>query len=116
MDPILIALDWKERDALRYAAQKPEIWRDNRTKRGVHNLCLLGLLVQTRTTATRAYYAITEAGRAVAEQLPTPDEEWVNTGLDVNDPARLDNRRYSADVDPRVVARLEAERERRRVI
>jgi hypothetical protein len=111
--PIQIALDWHQRDALRYAAEKPEIWRDNRTKRGVHSLCLLGLLVQTRTTATRAYYAITEAGRAVAAQLPTPDEEWADMPRDIHDPAKLGNRRYSAAVDPRVVARLEAERQRR---
>jgi hypothetical protein len=108
---IQITLNWKERDALRGAALKVEIWRDNRTKRGVASLCLLGLLVQTRTTKTRAYYAITEAGRTVVAQLPTPDEEWQNMALDVNDPARLDNRQYSAEVDPLVVARLKAKRQ-----
>jgi hypothetical protein len=103
---MLITLDWKERDALRGAALKREIWRDNRTKRGVHSLCLLGLLVQTRTTKTRAFYAITKAGRAVAVQLPTLDEEWQNVVVNVFSPQKLDNRQYSAEVDPQVVARL----------
>lgn len=89
-----IKLDWFGRDALRKAAQR-DIWRDIHTKRGVYGLCKLGLLKVTKTTRTRAFYAITEAGRKVAAQLPTLDEEW-NKWL-TSDSLAFDDREYQLD-------------------
>lgn len=90
-----IKLDWFGRDALRKAAQR-EIWRDIHTKRGVHGLCQLGLLKVTKTTKTRAFYAITEAGRRVAAQLPTLDEEW-QKWITSDSVSSFDDREYRLD-------------------
>ena len=90
-----IKLDWFMRDALRKAAQR-EIWRDIHTKRGVYRLCQLGLLKVTKTTKTRAFYAITEAGRKVASQLPTFDEEW-NKWRTSGSVGSFDDREYQTE-------------------
>lgn len=71
-----VKLDWKMRHALRQASEKPTIWRDRRTKRGVEQLVQLGLLRMVKETDTRRIYEITDSGRLVAPMLPTDDQEW----------------------------------------
>lgn len=96
-----LRLDYAARHALRQAAAKKTIRRWPQTRRGVDDLTRLGFLAEVKRTDRWAVYSITDAGRALAEQLPTSDEEWQDMGT-----SELRHRTYTVDLPDETIQAL----------